>query len=164
MNLYEIDSAIEALIDGGLVVDEETGEVLFEPADIEQLDMELDRKLEGIGCWLKNLRASAKSMRDEEAALKKRREAVERRAESVERYVKGFIMDRCGGRFEGAKCAMGIRRSRSVAIDNERIIPREYMRTKTTEEPIKAKIMTAIKAGRDVPGAHIEEGVRLQLK
>ena len=50
MTLYEIDSRLEAL------VDPETGEIAdFET--FEALDMERNRKLENMACWIKNMKA-----------------------------------------------------------------------------------------------------------
>ena len=58
MKLYEIDNAIMDC------VDMETGEII----DVERLSalqMERDQKIEGIGCWIKNLLSDAKALKEE---------------------------------------------------------------------------------------------------
>ena len=37
------------------------------------------------------------------------------------------------------------------------LIPKEFMKTKTTEAPAKAEIKKAIKAGNEIPGAVLVE-------
>ena len=62
MNIYEIDSAILACVDS------ETGEVI----DIEklaELQVERERKIESVACWVKNLTANAQNIREEEKVL-----------------------------------------------------------------------------------------------
>lgn len=44
-----------------------------------------------------------------------------------------------------------------VVVDDESALPDEYVRVKTTISPEKAAILSAIKEGVDVPGAHIEK-------
>ena len=75
MTLYEIDKEIQALIT-------EDGEI----EDIERFDalaMERDKKIENIGCWVKNLDAEAASIREEEKALAERRHRLESKAERL---------------------------------------------------------------------------------
>ena len=61
-SLYEINQAIiDCMVEN---TDMETGEIL----DVQQLDalqMQLEDKLEGIGCWIKNLEAEAAAYKAE---------------------------------------------------------------------------------------------------
>ena len=49
----------------------------------------------------------------------------------------------------------------SVVIDDVHALPREYVSTKIDLVPDKVAIKNAIKAGQEVSGAHIEQGVSL---
>jgi hypothetical protein len=51
-----------------------------------------------------------------------------------------------------------------VVIDNESLVPDEFVRTKIVTELAKNEIKYAIQAGRDVPGAHLEQTERLEIK
>ena len=85
MKLYEIDSALEAL------VDPETGELL----DYEQfsrLQMEREAKIENTALYVKNLEAEAKAIKEEEARLSERRKAMENKAKRLREYI-GFALD-----------------------------------------------------------------------
>ena len=44
-----------------------------------------------------------------------------------------------------------------VVIDDESALPEKYIRTVVTKSPFKDDIMKALKAGKDVPGAHLGE-------
>jgi hypothetical protein len=50
----------------------------------------------------------------------------------------------------------------SVVIDDLTAIPSEYISTKIDLVPDKTAIKKAIKAGEEVPGAHIEQGTALK--
>lgn len=66
MNLYEIDEAILTCINP------ETGEV--DDLDrLTKLQMERDRKVENVACWVKNLRAESAALKTEADALLERR-------------------------------------------------------------------------------------------
>jgi hypothetical protein len=51
-------------------------------------------------------------------------------------------------------------------IDEPALIPVEFLRTPPppAPEPDKTAIAAAIKAGREVPGAHVEQRKSLQVK
>ena len=61
-NLFEIDAAIMAAMDR--CVDPETGEIDGEVyTELEALQMERERKIENIACWVKNLRSDADDLK-----------------------------------------------------------------------------------------------------
>jgi aromatic ring-opening dioxygenase LigB subunit len=51
-----------------------------------------------------------------------------------------------------------------VVIDYEDMIPDEFLRTRTVTEVARDEIKRAIQAGQDVPGAHLEQTERLEIK
>ena len=67
-----------------------------------------------------------------------------------------------GGEYGTLKVQM--RKSDRVIIDNERQIPPEFVIVKTMQIPDKTAIKNAIKAGRAVDGAHIEESQSVTIK
>ena len=60
--------------------------------------------------------------------------------------------------------SISFRKSEQVAIDNEADLPEEYKREIVTIKPDKTAIKSAIKAGKGIPGAHIEECINIQIK
>lgn len=123
MKLYEIDTAIAAWepeID-------ENGEVL-NISDLENLEMERSVKLENIALYYKNLTSDANEIKTEEKNLKERREAIERKAERLKDYL-AYALN--GEAMETPKCKVSWRKSTSVNVINEELIPRDLM----TEKP-----------------------------
>ena len=47
MKLYELAQMMDMVINGGLVFDEETGEVLFDSSNLDELEAALDAKTRG---------------------------------------------------------------------------------------------------------------------
>lgn len=80
MTLYEIDSAIMDC------VDEETGEVI-DLEKLEALNIERDKKVEGIALAVKNYAAEAKAIKEEEGILAKRRRSCENAAQRCKDYL-----------------------------------------------------------------------------
>jgi hypothetical protein len=98
MKLYEIDEQIAAC------VDEETGEVI----DLERLialNMERERKLEGVALWVKDLTAEAKAIREEEKSLAERRRSAEKKVESL----KAWLLENVGSGLNTARCSVSVR-------------------------------------------------------
>ena len=71
--LYEIDYNLYQLLENEMVVDEETGEIIFEESDIDNLLLSRDQKLENTACYIKNLMSDIDQIKSEEKSLKERR-------------------------------------------------------------------------------------------
>ena len=67
-------------------------------------------------------------------------------------------------KIESPLLKISFRASESVEIDDVDSIPAEYMVTKTTTQPDKVKLKSAIKAGELIIGAHIQVNKNLQIK
>lgn len=162
--LYEVDKAIDQLLETGLAWDEDTGEILFDESDLDALNVELRDKLEACGAWMKGQRALAKAIREEEKALADRRKAIERRLEWMDGYVLRSLMKLDGCRLETPRVALSTRKSTRVVVDSEEALPPEFVQVVETVKADKTAIGKALKAGEEVPGAHVEERLNLQLK
>ena len=145
MKLYDIDEKILAC------VDQETGEIIDEEA-LAGLQLEKDRKIEGIACWVKDLTAEAKALKEEADNLKKRQKAAENKAESLKKFLLGYLG---GQKFKTAKASISYHHTKAVDILDEASIPEEYLRIK--KELSKSDISKALKEGKEVPGAELVE-------
>jgi len=161
--LYEINAELENAINQMFLdVDQETGEVSDEWVQrIEDLQMQKDEKLDNIGAIIKNKMADVKALKDEESALKARREVKEREIENLKNYVSGILN---GEKFESARVVFGFRKSDKIIVDNEEMIPKEFMKQKIEYSPDKVNIKKAIMDGVQVAGCHIETENNLQIK
>ena len=93
--------------------------------------------------------------------------AIENRAERVKDYLKGQ-MERTGIlKVDSAYLSIAIKKNPpAVCIDAESQIPAQFMRIPPPPPPVpdKTAIKAAIKAGQEVPGAHLESGTRLDIR
>lgn len=144
MTLYEIDSAIMDC------VDEETGEII-DIEKLEALNIERDKKVEGIALAVKNYAAEAKAIKEEEK-LAKRRRSYENAAQRCKEYLKQALG---GEKLKTARVSVSYRNSESVTIDDLGSLAEEYIRIPEPQAD-KTAIKKAIKAGKEVAGAHLE--------
>ena len=85
MTLYEINQAImEAFY---RCVDPETGEILDDTKELDDLTIAKDEKVENIALFIKNLTAEAEAIKKEKQALEKRQKTAENRAEWLKKYL-----------------------------------------------------------------------------
>lgn len=145
MTLYEIDSAIMDC------VDEETGEVV-DIEELEALQIEREKKVEGIALAVKNYAAEAKAIKEEEEKLAKRRRSCENAVKRCKDYL-SYALD--GEKFKTARVSVYYKNNESVTIDDLGSLTKEYIRI---PEPFadKTAIKKALKEGKEVVGAHIE--------
>ena len=92
MTLYEIDQRISEL------ADHETGELMGYDAFAE-LQMEREKKIEGIACWVKNLSVDVAAYKAEIEVLTERKQ----KAEATIEKLKGYLMQALNGENVPAK-------------------------------------------------------------
>lgn len=161
--LYELDRTVSQIIETGFAFDEETGEVLFDYSDLEELQLALADKLESCGLWIKNQSAMAKAIREEEKELAERRRRIESKLERMDDYVRATL-SKVGGKFETPKVKLTTRKSTRTVIVDESSVPDDFKTEVVTTKFDKTKISKAIKAGQQVPGAMLVESENLQVK
>ena len=165
--LYELDQALKLVMDQVFEgINPETGEVT-EQIDftvIDQLNENRDKKLEGIGCYIKNLTAEIDAIKSEISTLSKRVSNKKRKIEHLKKYVTESLNLAGQNKFETAKVAYSFRKSKSVNVIDLDKIPDEYVRLKTEKSPDKTAIKKAIISGETIPGASIETSMNLQVR
>jgi gamma-glutamyl phosphate reductase len=151
--LYEIDKAIEDLID------KETGEIKDE-ATFEELKMEKAEKVRNIALLVKNLRSDAASYKAEEDAFKARRQAAEAKADWLTGYLKKHLN---GEAVKDTQFEITWRKSTATDVFDESKIPVDYKKW-IAPKVDKDAIGRALKAGQDVPGARLVERQNMSIK
>lgn len=155
MTLYELTEQIRILSEQEWV-DPDTGEILDEDVAnaLNALTISRDEKIENIGLWIKDTLAEAEAIKEEKRKLEIRQRQKERLAESLKRYL-DFVL--AGQKFSSPRVAISFRNvvNGKTVIDDPTLIPMAFQKVVT--EPIKSEISKAIKAGMDVPGAHLED-------
>lgn len=165
MKLYEINDRIYELLNQELI-DPETGEILDVNAfdELKDLEVERDIKIENTGLFIKNLDAEITALKAEEKRLAERRKAKENKLNWTKRFLEEFLKVEGEMKFETARVKMSFRKSESVAIADENLIPDKYIKTEIIKNPIKNDIKKALKTGQEVPGAELIVNMNLQVK
>lgn len=155
MTLYEIDNEIMNCID------EETGEII-DLERLEALEMERDRKISNVACWIKDLRAEAEAIKAEKQALEKRQKAAENKAENLKEWLAKVLQ---GEKFKDAKVSISYRKSEKVVFAEDFAyvtLPTKYR--KITVEPKKTELKEALKNGETFEGVQLVESTNIQIK
>lgn len=144
MTLYEIDSAIMGCMD------EETGEII--EGAMEELELDNIQKAENIALSIKNDTAMAKALKEEIDKLTQRLRSCNNGIDSKKKYLPYLLG---GKKLKTARVNISYRNSESVSIDDLGSLTEEYIRIPEPQAD-KTAIKKAIKAGKEVTGAHIE--------
>jgi chromosome segregation ATPase len=159
MKLYEYTDAIRDVIERGFCFDGDTGEVMFDRENLDELRASYEDKLEACALYVKDLQAEAEAIRAEEKRLKERRKAKESKAEHMRAYI---LANMQGKSFETARVQARSRASERVQVELERL-PAEYVTVKETKSADKLAIKRALQSGEDVPGAFLERHATLTV-
>lgn len=160
MTLYEIEKSI---LD---CVDEETGEII----DIDKLDrleIERDKKIENIACWIIDLKAEAEAIKKQKQVLADRQRVAENKAETLKKMLKDYLN---GNKFKTARTSISYRKSSKIQADLFTMLEnlddeqkKEYLIYKTPE-PNKTAIKKAIEKGETIAGCEVIEEQNLIIK
>lgn len=160
MKLYEIDQAISQVLENGFVMDEETGEIVFDETNLNALQMERESKIEGVAVWIKELRAEEAALKAEETALKERRERAGKKADRLLDFLNRSLTEK----FKTARVEIKFTNSVAVEVDNAVAVPEDFTRQTVKIDPDKKKIKDAIMHGHEVPGAHLVKKRTVKVK
>lgn len=167
MNLYNLTSECKVLYDAILATaDEETGEAdLTLVTALAERQEEWDKKAVAVACVFRALGEDSDRIGREIERLT----AMKKRLDRERERVKDGLDAAC--RALGVESVKGMYANISyrlsppeVVIDNPGEIPEEYIREKVTRSENKTAIREAIKAGKEVPGAHLEQKKNIQIK
>lgn len=132
---------------------------------LESMSGDLEHKAQNVAMMVRSLEADAAAVKQWAKDANDRAKAIEARAEAMRDYL-AQNMTACGiEKIEGPGVKISFRKSSAVVIDEPGLIPSEFMKTPEPPPPApdKKAIGDAIKAGQEVPGAHIEQRRNLQI-
>ena len=165
-NIYQLTREYNDLYELALAnADEETGELderITAALDIK--GAELETKGISVAKVVKRLNATADEIDKEIERLTKMRKAVAGTIDRLKDGLKAAWLSAGIVKTESLNVTISFRKSEQVAIDNEADLPAEYKREIVTIKPDKTAIKAAIKSGKEVSGAHIEECLNIQIR
>jgi hypothetical protein len=134
---------------------------------LESISGDLEQKAVAVAMVARNFDASAAAIKDAEAQMAARRKAIEHRAAGLRAYLLNCMQSTGIKRIECPHFALTVRDNPpAVDVFDVAQVPAEFMRQPEPPPPAadKAAIKDAIKAGRDVPGARLTQGQRLEIR
>ena len=137
----------------------------FDEAAFDALVVAFEDKAKAIIHLSQSLDGFAEMARAEEKRIAEKRRAAEARNERIMAYLK-----RCMEVAEIAELPLGTMTAKiqtnppKVVIDDEMLIPGDYVKIVQEKQIDKKLIAEAIKAGEKVDGAHLEQGTTLRIK
>jgi hypothetical protein len=136
---------------------------------LEGLQGQLQEKATNVALFVRNLESVADAIDDAAETMRLRGARLRKRAQSLQDYLL-FNMQSAGiTKVESPFFTLTVKKNQAtVVIDNEKLIPAEYMRAPQPAPPPlpvpdKPAIAKAIKDGVEVPGAHSEQRERLEI-
>ena len=160
--LYDIDQAI---LD---CVDPDTGEIL-DPEKLDALQIERERKLEGVALWVKDLNYEAQMVKEEADRLTARKRALDNKISALKMWL---LIALDGGKLKTPRCNVYQMHSTKLSVDDE---PKLIEFLQTLEQPErflkfrepelkKEDIKKALKDGTIIPGAALETTESVVIK
>jgi hypothetical protein len=137
---------------------------------LEALGGDLEVKATNVARIVLNIEAMADAVEAAAQAMKDRAARIRRRADSVREYLRTNMQGAGIKKIEAVEFTLALKKNPpTVIIDDAAQIPAVYMVTPEPPpppepRPDKKAIADALKAGADVPGAHIEQHERLDIR
>jgi len=163
LKIYEISDALMDALDN-VRVDEETGEIVG-AEELQAVQLSAEAKIVSTGRYLAMRRVQLEGMKQAAKNIAVRIKAEERRqAWLEEQTIKGMqALD--SKLIEAPDVALQVRQNpESVDIFDEAQIPADFIKTKTVDSIDKTAIKSALKSGKDVPGAKLTRTQKLVIK
>ena len=162
-SLYEIDKAYMSALNN-FTVDEETGEVFFNDEEIQKLEDDFKNKADNIACYIKDLSALNDAIKAEKAELDARYKANDAKINRLRCYLSQSLEMREMRNLETPRNKLSFRKSTSVVISDEKLVPTQFIKTVVTEKVDKKAISDALKKGELIEGCYLLESNNLQIK
>ena len=160
--LYEIDQEILEC------VDLETGEIL-DSDRLTALQMERERKLEGVALWVKDLNYEAQMVKEEADKLNARKKALDNKIASIKNWLL-WALD--GEKLKTPRCNVYQTHSQKVVIDDEKALIDMFMSSPSGEKFLRMKdpeidknaLKDRMKQGYEYEFAHLETTESVVIK
>lgn len=164
LTLYQIASEYRHITD--VLMDSDADEQTIKDT-LEGEAWPLELKAQNYGFVIRNMEATAAAIKDAEKQMTARRKAIENRAAHMLERLKTGMEIAGVTELSCPHFKVSIKRNPpSVDVFEPALVPAEFMYQPELPPaaPDKAAIKAAINAGRDVPGALLSAGTRLEIK
>lgn len=166
MNLYGLTKEYEEAYDNFLAsIDEDTGEIdESRLAALDAVDKNFCEKAIDYATLIRALKGRQTELKAEIARLTAINGKFDKFIERLSKRLSEACQTAQKTKIEGMHATISFIKSERVVIDDEAAVPDEYKKAKTVITPSATLIGKAIRDGIEVPGAHIERHMNLQIK
>lgn len=160
MKLYEISNEYEQILESCISEDGEISDIALFEGSLEKFN----EKAINVASYFNNLEVEADAIREAERKMAYRRQSIEKRVKFLKDYLLSNML-RCD--IKQISCPyFNIKLAKnppSVRFYNEKLIPDIFINVETVEKIDKTAIKKAIQAGAEVPGAKLEQELRIKI-
>lgn len=153
--LHELTAAyahIDTILDDEMLTNEQLL-VYF-----EAIDGALKEKGENIAKLIENLESTAENIKAAENRMKARRQSIENRADNIRNYLLTNMLNSQIFKIDCPHFKIAVRNSPpSVVIEDDNLIPAEYLKQPERPPPDKRKILEDLKHGVVIDGVRLEQ-------
>lgn len=164
ISLYQIAAEhrqmVEALMDTN-----EDSQVIADTIEAESYPLEV--KAQNVAYAIKTLEANAAAIKAEEQRMADRRKAMENRAQRIREYLQTCMEIATVTKIECPHFALSVKLNPpAVEVYEPSLVPPAFLKfaEPPPPSPDKNAIKEALKAGKEVPGAHLVQAKRLDIK
>ena len=134
---------------------------------LESISGDIETKSVNVAMFARNLEASATAIETQIEMMGTRAAAIRKKAEHIKGYLLANLEHAKLQKIESPFFVISIRKNpASLVIDDDTKVPPSFLKTPEPPPPMldKAKIKETLKNGVPVPGAHLEQKNRLEIK
>lgn len=159
--LYQLNEHLMAVLDAATEADGELSPEL--EAQLEINAAEFDSKAENYCHAIRILEGQSDTFKAEIDRINKGKSTIDRNINRLWSRLSEAVLLR-GGKVDIGTFKLSHQKSEAVIIDNELLLPAEFVEVIEQIKPKRAEIKDALKVGTVVPGAKIEVRQNLQIK
>ncbi len=129
---------------------------------LSQIEGEIGEKLEGYAMVLKNIESDIAGIKAEEKRLAERRKSMENSLSRMKENMAITLSTVEGNRVKTEKFTFSFRKSTSVKVEDESVIPPQFIKVEKTIS--RAELTKALKNGEQIQGAKLVENQSLSIR
>lgn len=132
---------------------------------LDAIDDTRKDKLENLATWADQLKSEINFIDEKQKVWRGEKAYRVNKVAWITKYMTDVLDDAGIKRFDTENHLLSVRNFRaSVVVDDSKRLPPAFIETKTTTAPDKTAIYKAIKAGQEVPGAHLKNNRNTVIK
>lgn len=134
---------------------------------LESMGGEIEAKATNVAMFVRNLESLAEQIKAAETQMANRRKAIESRADAVREYLLTNMLRTGITKIESPYFKISVKQNpASVVVVAADLIPAKYLRQAAPPPPApdKKEIKAALEFGENVPGCHLTNTQRLEIK